>query len=149
MDVQKLIILSVSLGGVCKFDPIRTNNNNAVSSFFFVGINLKKFCWQSCFLPFLIFYNNSCAVSLWLVRILVQNGLCVFATWITIATMLNLTIVLVYEASSGKAEPDLKGMLIASFIISMYSPTIQRGSCAVFTKNDKGNITRWRGEVRS
>ena len=36
-------------------------------------------------------------------RILVQNGLCTFATWITCATMLSLAIILVYVDSPAQA----------------------------------------------
>ncbi|XP_051879335.1 uncharacterized protein LOC127574388 isoform X1 [Pristis pectinata] len=38
-------------------------------------------------------------VDLWLVRILVQNGIAVYATWTTIATLLNFAVVLTYNAS--------------------------------------------------
>ncbi|XP_025966308.2 uncharacterized protein LOC112989382 [Dromaius novaehollandiae] len=35
--------------------------------------------------------------ELWLVRILVQNGLVLYATWTIIATLLNLAVVLIYK----------------------------------------------------
>ncbi|XP_006035381.2 uncharacterized protein LOC102565820 [Alligator mississippiensis] len=38
-------------------------------------------------------------VDLWLIRILVQNGIALYATWTTIATLLNFTVVLVYEGN--------------------------------------------------
>ncbi|XP_061614412.1 uncharacterized protein si:ch211-161h7.5 isoform X2 [Phyllopteryx taeniolatus] len=41
-------------------------------------------------------YRN---VDLWLLRILVQNGVMIYATWTTIATLINLAIVLTYEAN--------------------------------------------------
>ncbi|XP_076097020.1 uncharacterized protein LOC143067561 [Mytilus galloprovincialis] len=37
--------------------------------------------------------------DIWLTRILVQNGLSVYATWCTIATNLNLSMVLIYRGS--------------------------------------------------
>ncbi|XP_070842771.1 uncharacterized protein [Chaetodon trifascialis] len=37
-------------------------------------------------------------IDLWLLRVLVQNGVMVYTTWTTIATLINLTIVLTYEA---------------------------------------------------
>ncbi|XP_011487257.1 uncharacterized protein LOC101165850 [Oryzias latipes] len=40
-----------------------------------------------------------CKRDLWLLRVLVQNGVMVYTTWTTIATLLNLTIVLVYDAN--------------------------------------------------
>ncbi|XP_053919615.1 uncharacterized protein LOC128851832 isoform X1 [Cuculus canorus] len=36
-------------------------------------------------------------VELWLIRILVQNGLALYATWVTIATLLNFAVVLIYK----------------------------------------------------
>ncbi|XP_061523047.1 uncharacterized protein si:ch211-161h7.5 [Phycodurus eques] len=41
-------------------------------------------------------YHN---VDLWLIRILVQNGVMIYTTWTTIATLINLAIVLTYEAN--------------------------------------------------
>ncbi|XP_061111962.1 uncharacterized protein si:dkey-29d8.3 [Conger conger] len=41
-------------------------------------------------------------VDLWLFRVLVQNGIGVYATWTTIATLLNFTIVLDYNAGVSK-----------------------------------------------
>ncbi|XP_028289338.1 uncharacterized protein LOC114453585 [Parambassis ranga] len=36
--------------------------------------------------------------DLWLLRVVVQNGVMIYTTWTTIATLINLTIVLTYEA---------------------------------------------------
>ncbi|XP_010770926.1 uncharacterized protein [Notothenia coriiceps] len=36
-------------------------------------------------------------VDLWLLRVLVQNGVMIYTTWTTIATLINLTIVLTYD----------------------------------------------------
>ncbi|XP_076813997.1 uncharacterized protein LOC143460393 [Clavelina lepadiformis] len=41
----------------------------------------------------------NCKVMLWLVRIFLQNGLGLPATWLTIATLLNLADVMIYEDS--------------------------------------------------
>lgn len=38
-------------------------------------------------------------VDLWLHRVLVQNGVAIYATWTTIASLLNLTIVLTHNAN--------------------------------------------------
>ncbi|XP_035286492.1 uncharacterized protein si:dkey-29d8.3 [Anguilla anguilla] len=43
-------------------------------------------------------------VDLWLFRVLVQNGIGVYATWTTIATLLNFTIVLDYNAGVSKED---------------------------------------------
>ncbi|KAI1902225.1 hypothetical protein AGOR_G00042520 [Albula goreensis] len=54
-------------------------------------------------------------VDLWLIRVLVQNGMGVYATWTTIATLLNFTIVLDYNAGlskEGAATVSLSFLLI-------------------------------------
>ncbi|KAG5850308.1 hypothetical protein ANANG_G00080850 [Anguilla anguilla] len=62
--------------------------------------------------PWLNKYHKA---DLWLIRILVQNGVGVYATWTTIATLLNLTIVLTYRtamSSSDSATLSLSLLLI-------------------------------------
>ncbi|XP_062891300.1 uncharacterized protein LOC134338921 isoform X2 [Mobula hypostoma] len=56
------------------------------------------FCYRGLFTqgPWLQEYRK---VDLWLVRILVQNGIAVYATWTTIATLLNFAVVLTYSAN--------------------------------------------------
>ncbi|XP_038149570.1 uncharacterized protein LOC119788947 [Cyprinodon tularosa] len=43
--------------------------------------------------------NKYHRVDLWLHRLLIQNGIAIYATWTTIASLVNLTIVLVYNAN--------------------------------------------------
>ncbi|XP_044195902.1 uncharacterized protein LOC122972714 [Thunnus albacares] len=45
--------------------------------------------------PWLKKYHKA---DLWLLRVLVQNGVMVYTTWTTIATLINVTIVLTYDA---------------------------------------------------
>lgn len=45
--------------------------------------------------PFFFSFLNR--VDLFLLRLFLQNGVSIYATWVTIATLLNLTIVLVYR----------------------------------------------------
>jgi len=49
----------------------------------------------------------------WLYRVFVNNGLAFYATWVTIATMLNFAIALTY-ASNGKV--DLNKYIINIFV---------------------------------
>ncbi|XP_015249664.1 PREDICTED: uncharacterized protein LOC107097152 [Cyprinodon variegatus] len=42
--------------------------------------------------------------DLWLLRVLVLNGVMIYTSWTTIATLLNLTIVLKYEANMSSAD---------------------------------------------
>ncbi|XP_068438432.1 uncharacterized protein [Clinocottus analis] len=44
--------------------------------------------------PWLKKYHNA---DLWLIRVLVQNGVMIYTTWTTIATLINLSIVLTYN----------------------------------------------------
>ena len=49
---------------------------------------------------------------LWLTRILVQNGLCVLATWLTIAMLINVVNVIIYYNSPGLDVALHKGAFI-------------------------------------
>ena len=44
--------------------------------------------------------------ELWWVRLTVHNGLAVYATWVTIATLLNLAIVLIYETTNDPMDKE-------------------------------------------
>ncbi|XP_036375420.1 uncharacterized protein LOC118771520 [Megalops cyprinoides] len=48
--------------------------------------------------------NKYHKMDLWLIRVLVQNGMGVYATWTTIATLLNFTVVLEYSAGLAKMD---------------------------------------------
>ena len=63
--------------------------------------------------------------DIWLIRILVQNGLGIYATWTTIATLLNMAMVMIYRASPGVANEDactvalaLLGAELLTFVIA-------------------------------
>ena len=45
-----------------------------------------------------IFLREDCRVDVWMTRILTQNGLAIYATWVIIAALINLDVVLVYYA---------------------------------------------------
>ncbi|XP_012735598.2 uncharacterized protein LOC105938417 [Fundulus heteroclitus] len=48
--------------------------------------------------------NKYHRVDLWLHRVLIQNGIAIYATWTTIASLVNLTIVLVYDANVSNTD---------------------------------------------
>ncbi|XP_061094971.1 uncharacterized protein LOC133126646 [Conger conger] len=48
--------------------------------------------------------NKYHRADLWCLRVLVQNGICVYTTWTTIATLINFNIVLTYEAGVSKSD---------------------------------------------
>ncbi|XP_008112923.1 uncharacterized protein LOC103279469 [Anolis carolinensis] len=47
--------------------------------------------------PHTAWFQKHSKADLWLIRILVQNGIALYATWTTIATLLNFTVVLIYN----------------------------------------------------
>ncbi|XP_071438165.1 uncharacterized protein [Pithys albifrons albifrons] len=60
--------------------------------------------------------------ELWLIRILVQNGLALYGTWTTIATLLNFAIVLIYQwnVSHEKATTASLSILALSLVVWFY-----------------------------
>ncbi|XP_026035047.1 uncharacterized protein LOC113028811 [Astatotilapia calliptera] len=48
--------------------------------------------------------NKYHKADLWLLRVLVQNGVMIYTTWTTVATLLNLTIVLAYETDMSQDD---------------------------------------------
>lgn len=78
-------------------------------------------CWGlHTYGPWLNKYHK---VDLWLHRVLVQNGVAIYATWTTVASMVNLDIVLIYDTDMSQAEGStislsiLTGVLIVWFIL--------------------------------
>ncbi|RNA30149.1 hypothetical protein BpHYR1_000739 [Brachionus plicatilis] len=59
--------------------------------------------------------------DLWLVRILVQNGLAFFATWVTIASCLNLATYLTYDLLIELSISTTCSLSILSFICVLFS----------------------------
>nr|XP_020659041.1 uncharacterized protein LOC110084221 [Pogona vitticeps] len=76
-------------------------------------------------------------VDLWLVRILVQNGIAVYATWTTIATLLNFTVVLIYDGFISNKAATIISLCIFFFelIVWFYLENI------VFDKYVRYNLT--------
>ncbi|KAF3703664.1 hypothetical protein EXN66_Car019352 [Channa argus] len=54
-------------------------------------------------------YHNT---DLWLIRVLVQNGVAVYATWGTLCTLLNLTIYLQHQTEASRCECSLLSLLL-------------------------------------
>ena len=42
--------------------------------------------------------KNSAVKEIWFIRLLIQNGMAFYAAWVTVASLINLIVVLVYEA---------------------------------------------------
>ncbi|XP_075994164.1 uncharacterized protein LOC142988787 [Genypterus blacodes] len=97
--------------------------------------------------------NKYHKVDLWLHRVLIQNGLAIYATWTTIASLINLTIELTLDAnmSQTNAATVALGVLVAvlfvwfmlentvfdrhvRYILTIY-PVVIWALCGIFTKN--------------
>uniref|UniRef100_M4A525 Si:ch211-161h7.5 n=1 Tax=Xiphophorus maculatus TaxID=8083 RepID=M4A525_XIPMA len=61
--------------------------------------------------------NKYSKVDLWLIRMLVLNGVMIYTTWTTIATLLNLTIVLKYEANMSTAD---SAFVVENFVLDKH-----------------------------
>ncbi|XP_041046057.1 uncharacterized protein si:ch211-161h7.5 isoform X1 [Carcharodon carcharias] len=59
-------------------------------------------------------------VDLWLVRILVQNGLTVYATWTTIATLINFAVVLTYSGGITVVTSGTVSLSILAFEVVLW-----------------------------
>ncbi|KAM4694881.1 uncharacterized protein O3C94_005299 isoform 1-T4 [Discoglossus pictus] len=59
-------------------------------------------------------------VDLWLIRILVQNGIAVYATWTTIATLLNFTVVLVYNGGYTNSTSTTVSLSLLAFDLCLW-----------------------------
>ncbi|KAM3593550.1 uncharacterized protein V6R79_015133 [Siganus canaliculatus] len=67
--------------------------------------------------PWLKKYHN---VDLWLIRVLVQNGVLIYTAWTTIATLINLTIVLTYEAKMSATDAATISYSILTVILAVW-----------------------------
>ncbi|XP_043082827.1 uncharacterized protein si:ch211-161h7.5 [Puntigrus tetrazona] len=70
--------------------------------------------------------NKYHRVDLWCIRILVQNGIAIYTTWTTIATLINFTVVLRYDAGMTQSDAAtvslsiLLGEAISWFIVESF-----------------------------
>ncbi|XP_044031708.1 uncharacterized protein LOC122866306 [Siniperca chuatsi] len=97
-------------------------------------------------------------VDLWLHRVLVQNGVAIYATWTTIASLINLTIVLTNDANMSQTDAATVSLSIltvvlfvwfflensvldkhARYILSIY-PVVIWALAGVFTKNNDAAV---------
>lgn len=67
--------------------------------------------------PWLNKYHKA---DLWCYRIIVQNGVMIYTTWTTIATLINLTIVLTYEGDVDPTDAGTVGYSILSAVLLVW-----------------------------
>jgi hypothetical protein len=73
--------------------------------------------------------------ALWLYRLLVNNGLAFYATWITVATAINLSIAITYSWTNDPTYWISKSGLISLSFLSIVSIIIHI-HCAQLKKNN-------------
>ncbi|XP_071341244.1 uncharacterized protein [Trachinotus anak] len=97
--------------------------------------------------------NKYHKVDLWLHRVLIQNGIAIYATWTTIASLVNLAVLLKYNANMSQADAATVSLAILTvvlfvwfmlentlldkhvrFILTIY-PVVIWAVTGVFTKN--------------
>ncbi|XP_029314087.1 uncharacterized protein LOC115025763 [Cottoperca gobio] len=59
-------------------------------------------------------------VDLWLHRVLVQNGIAIYATWTTIASLINLTIVLTYDANMSPEDAATVSLSVLTVLVCLW-----------------------------
>ncbi|XP_029935815.1 uncharacterized protein LOC115379233 [Myripristis murdjan] len=67
--------------------------------------------------PWLKKYHKA---DLWLLRVLVQNGVATYTTWTTIATLINLTIVLSYDAKMSPTDAATISLSILTAVLLLW-----------------------------
>ncbi|XP_061778422.1 uncharacterized protein LOC133569816 [Nerophis ophidion] len=60
------------------------------------------------------------AMDLWLLRVLAQNGICIYATWSTIATLLNLAVVLNVSAKLSLTHAATVSLAILAVLLCVW-----------------------------
>ncbi|XP_040922246.1 uncharacterized protein LOC121200807 [Toxotes jaculatrix] len=64
--------------------------------------------------------NKYHKVDLWLHRVLIQNGVAVYATWTTIASLVNLAIVLNYNANMSQTDAATVSLSILTVVLLVW-----------------------------
>ncbi|XP_037613524.1 uncharacterized protein LOC119480938 [Sebastes umbrosus] len=59
-------------------------------------------------------------VDLWLIRVLVQNGVMIYTTWTTIATLINLSIVLTYDVKLSPADAATISYSVLAVVLAVW-----------------------------
>ena len=66
---------------------------------------------------------------LWLVRLLIQNGICLFATWAFVTSTIGFAFALVYKNSPGLPIARLRGKSVYHKMLSTKSQTKDKSNC--------------------
>uniref|UniRef100_UPI0037E98F4D uncharacterized protein n=1 Tax=Semicossyphus pulcher TaxID=241346 RepID=UPI0037E98F4D len=64
--------------------------------------------------------NKYHKADLWLHRVLVQNGVAIYATWTTIAALVNLTIVLVNDANMSQSDAAIVSLSVLTVVLLVW-----------------------------
>ncbi|XP_004081121.1 uncharacterized protein LOC101165601 [Oryzias latipes] len=64
--------------------------------------------------------NKYHKVDLWLHRLLIQNGVAIYATWTTIASLINLNIVLAYDSGVSSSDASTTSLSILTVVLVVW-----------------------------
>ncbi|CAK6972891.1 uncharacterized protein LOC121888488 [Scomber scombrus] len=64
--------------------------------------------------------NKYHKVDLWLLRVLIQNGIAIYATWTTIASLINLNIVLTTEANMSQMNAAIVSLSVLTVVLFVW-----------------------------
>ncbi|XP_023263652.1 uncharacterized protein LOC111656237 [Seriola lalandi dorsalis] len=64
--------------------------------------------------------NKYHQVDLWLHRVLIQNGVAIYATWTTIASLVNLAVVLKYNANMSQADAATVSLAVLTVLLFVW-----------------------------
>ncbi|XP_053568053.1 uncharacterized protein LOC128657679 [Bombina bombina] len=65
-------------------------------------------------------FQKTHKVDLWLIRILAQNGIAVYATWTTVASLLNFAVVLTYNGNFPNSTSTTVSLSILAFEVLLW-----------------------------
>ena len=68
--------------------------------------------------------RNKLTVDVWLIRLLIQNGIAFYTAWVTVATLLNFGVVLTYKDGSDVTDTFLAQDISSTIILSIVTAEI-------------------------
>ncbi|XP_014424512.2 uncharacterized protein LOC102443710 isoform X3 [Pelodiscus sinensis] len=104
--------LGYALSGICR--------RSLIAALVFLAI-LTFTCYVSLFISHRSLHMHAAwflkghKAELWLIRILVQNGIALYATWTTIATLLNFAVVLIFSGNISNKIATTTSLAILTF----------------------------------
>ncbi|XP_061178508.1 uncharacterized protein LOC133187160 [Saccostrea echinata] len=80
-------------------------------------------------------------LDIWCIRIMVQNGLSVYAAWTTIATLLNMAMVMIYKGNPGVDNDDACTVALSILVVEVLAYTVV--DIAFLDRYTRYTVTPW------